>query len=64
MGKKKKIKKSIESIEKRIKEHKEKIGKYEKESGKDYALKEYWKREIEDFEEKKEEQIKKLKKKK
>ena len=45
---KNKIKKSIESFEKRKKEHEEKLKTYE---GKNYSLKEYWEKEIKQFEE-------------
>lgn len=43
---KKKIIKAIESIKKRKTEHEEKLKIYE---GKNYALKEYWKKEIKQF---------------
>ena len=49
MGKKKKIEKSIESFEKRIKEHEKKIEGYKNTDGKNYALIEYWEKEIEKF---------------
>lgn len=60
MGKKKKIKKSIESFDKVIKEHEEKIKEY---TGKNYALIDYWKKEIAQFKKFKEDQEGKLKKK-
>ena len=46
MDKKKRLKK-IESLEKQIEKHKQKINIY---TGKDYALLDYWKKEIERFE--------------
>lgn len=46
---KKKIKKAIESLKKRKKEHEEKLKTYD---GKNYALKEYWEKEIERFDNK------------
>lgn len=49
MGKKKKIMKSIESFEKRIKEHEAKIKEYEESGGKDETLIGYWQEEIERF---------------
>ncbi|MBI2629718.1 hypothetical protein HYW76_01325 [Candidatus Pacearchaeota archaeon] len=49
MGKKKKILKSIDSFEERIKEHEKKIEDYEQAGGKDYSLIEYWEKEIETF---------------
>lgn len=64
MGKKKKIKKSIESYGKRIKEHEEKLKKYGEEGGKNYTLEMYWIKETERFKRFKEEELKKLKKKK
>lgn len=57
MVNKKKIKKSIESLNKQIKEHEEKIEEY---GGKNYALLEYWKKEIEVRKKQKEETSKKL----
>ena len=60
MDKKKKIIKSIESFEKIIKEHEEKISDYKKTSGKDYSLIEYWEDEIERFRKQKEEEEEKL----
>lgn len=60
MGKKKKIIKSIESFEKRIKEHEEKIGDYKKINGKDYSLIEYWEDEIERLRKQKAEEEEKL----
>ena len=57
MGKKKKLKKSIESIELQQRKHQNKIENYK---GKDYTLIPYWKKEIEQLEKKKGEQIDKL----
>lgn len=57
MVNKKKIKKSIESLDKQIKEHEEKIKDY---CGKDYTLLEYWKKEIEVRKKQKEKKLKKL----
>ena len=54
---KKKIKKSIESLEKRKQEHREKIETY---NGKNYALLEYWEKEIKSFDSKVEELKRKL----
>lgn len=50
MADKNKVKKSIESIEKQIEKHKEKIKDYEE---KNYALLEYWEKEIESMEKEK-----------
>jgi len=61
MGDKKKIRKSIESFEKRIEEHKLKIEGY---GGKKDYLKKYWEDEIKVFKRQKEEEEKKLKKRK
>ena len=47
MGRKKKIKKSIESFQKRIEEHEKKKEDYANSGGKDYALLDYWEKEIE-----------------
>ena len=55
MANKNKIKKGIESIEKQIEKHKDKIKDYER---KNYALLEYWEHEIESMEK---ERIKKRK---
>ena len=55
---KKRIKKSIESIEKLIKEHKNKIEEYD---GKKDFLIDYWKKQVEVFEREKEKEKKKLK---
>ena len=49
---KKKIKKSIESLEKQRQEHSAKIEDYD---GKNYALLDYWKKEINSFDNKIEE---------
>lgn len=57
MVSKKKIKKLIESLDKQIKEHKEKIGDY---AGRNYALLEYWEKEIVIRKKQKEENEKKL----
>ena len=59
MGENKKLKKSIESFEKRISEHEDKIEEYE---NKESPLVNYWEKEIKCFKKKKEEQEKKLKK--
>ena len=58
MGRKKRLKKEIDSIERAIVEHKRKAGLY---GGKDYALKEYWEKEIERLKKRKEEREDKLK---
>ena len=50
MADKDKIKKGIESIEKQIEKHRDKIKDYE---GKNYALLEYWEKEIENMEKEK-----------
>jgi len=47
MGWKKKLKKSIESFQKRIEEHEKKKEEYVKSGGKDYSLLGYWEKEIE-----------------
>ncbi len=60
MGKKKKIKKSIESLEKQKKKHEEKIKDYIGSGGKDYSLIEYWEGEVGRFEKEKEKQEEKL----
>ncbi len=62
MGKKKKVEKSIKSFEKQIKKHKEKLRKYIEEKGIDYALIEYWKKEIRLLENQKDKKITKVKK--
>mgnify|MGYP001578861798 CR=1 FL=1 len=54
---KKKIKKSIESLKKQKQEHREKIEDY---NGKNYALLEYWEKEISSFDNKIEELKRKL----
>jgi hypothetical protein len=54
---KKRIKKSIESLKKQKQEHKEKIESY---NGKNYALLEYWEKEINSFNNKIEELKRKL----
>lgn len=61
MGKNKKLKKSIESFEKIIKEHEEKIREYEGEE--DSPLINYWEKEIKNFKKKKEERERELGKK-
>lgn len=58
MGKNKKLKKSIESFEERIREHKRKI---EEDDGKNDFLTNYWEKEIKNFKKKKKEQERKLK---
>ncbi len=60
MAKKKKILKSIESFQKRIDEHKKKIGEY---GGKNEYLIGYWEKEIATFWAQKKEKEDKLKKK-
>jgi hypothetical protein len=60
MGKKKKLIKSIKSFEKQIEKHRQKIREYE---GKDYVLKGYWKKEIEEREKQKKEKEERLRKK-
>jgi len=60
MVSKKKIKKAIESLDRQIREHEEKVKAY---SGKDYTLSEYWKKEIEVRKKQKAEKERKLKKK-
>lgn len=57
---KKKIAKSIESLEKQKEKHKNKIKSYE---GKNYALIEYWEKEINSFDDKIDELKRKLKEK-
>ena len=59
MGKKKKIKKSIKSFEKQIREHEKKMLKY---GGKKDYLKSYRKEEIKGFKKKKERLEKRLRK--
>jgi len=59
MKSKKRIEKSIESFDKLIKEHKEKIEKF---GNKKPWLKDYWEYQIEEFEHQKEKEEKKLKK--
>lgn len=58
MGKNKKLRKSIESFEQRIKEHENKIEEYE--GKEDSPLINYWEKEIKNFKEKREEQKRKL----
>ncbi|MFQ5531509.1 MAG: hypothetical protein ACE5ES_02740 [Candidatus Nanoarchaeia archaeon] len=57
MKSKKGIKKSIESFDKLIEEHKEKIEKFGHEQS---WLKDYWEKQIEEFEKQKEKEEKKL----
>ena len=59
MGIKKKIRKSIEIFDKRIKEHEEKIETYKQSGGVNYALLDYWEKEIETFKKIKEDEEKK-----
>lgn len=59
MGKNKKLRKSIESFEKRIKEHEEKIEGFE---SADSFLKDYWEKEIVHFRKLKQEKEQKLRK--
>ena len=60
MGKSKKIKKSIESFEERIKEHENKIKEYRDKDGRDETLIGYWQEEIERFKRFKKEKEEKL----
>jgi hypothetical protein len=60
MGKKRKIKKSIQSFQKRIEEHEKKIEEY---NGPKKYLIDYWKGEIERFKKQKTEKEEELKKK-
>ncbi len=62
MGKKKKIEKSIDSFEKRIKEHEKKIEDYRNTDGKNYTLIEYWEKEIEKFKKLKEKEQEEIEK--
>lgn len=62
MGKRKKVRKSIESYQKRIEEHEKKIKGYKEGGGRDYALVGYWEKEKEGFEKKKKEEEEKLEK--
>ncbi len=50
MASKKKVEKSIDSLERQIEKHKEKVREY---IGKNYALIEYWEKEIQTMEEEK-----------
>jgi hypothetical protein len=59
MKSKKKIEKSVESFERLIEEHKEKIEKYGNEQP---WLTDYWGKQIEEFEKQKEKEKKKLRK--
>lgn len=62
-NRKKRLKKAIESLEKRRKEHLQKIEEERnKEKNKNYALVDYWEREIKIFELEKEKKQKLLKK--
>jgi len=54
MGKEKRIKKAIESLEKQKETHLEKMNK----EGKNYALKDYWQKEIGKFEREIEKKVK------
>jgi len=60
MGKKRRIKKAIKSLQKRIDEHKQKIKEYE---GKNDYLKPYWEKEIGSLTEEKRKEERKLEKK-
>ncbi len=62
MGTKKKIIKSIESLKRNIKEHREKIEEYKKQDGKNYALIAYWEKETEKREEEVKKELEKLEK--
>jgi len=57
MANKKKIRKSIESYDEKIKEHEEKINHHQDKE--DYIIK-YWEKEIDEFKRKKQEKEKKL----
>ena len=57
MASKKKIKKAIESLEKQIKKHEEKVKSYK---GKNYALIGYWQKEIEERKRQKQKKEEKL----
>ncbi len=57
MANKKKIRKSIESYDEKIKEHEEKINNHQDKE--DYVIK-YWEKEIDEFKRKKQEKEKKL----
>ena len=46
MGQMKKLKKRIDGIAEAIKEHEEKLAKYKLEDGRNYALMDYWEKEI------------------
>ena len=59
MGKKKKLKKSIESLQKQIEIHKEKIKQY---SGPKEFLIDYWQKQIDEFEKQKKKRETKLEK--
>ncbi len=61
MGKNKKLRKSIESFEERIKEHERKIEEYEGEE--DSPIIDYWEKEIKNFKNEKKEREGKLEKK-
>ena len=61
MGKNKKIKKSIKSFGKEINKHEKKLENYK---GKNYALREYWKKEIESMKKQKKKKEEKLDKEK
>ena len=59
MGKKRKIKKGIESYDEQIEKHKQKIAEY---TGTNYALIDYWKKEIERYENEKTKEKRKIEK--
>jgi hypothetical protein len=59
MGKNRKIKKAIQSLQRRIDEHKQKIAEYQ---GKNEFVMKYWEKEIETYEKQKTEKEKRLKK--
>ena len=62
MGERKKIKKKIEGFDRVIKEHEEKVSKYIEEDGRNYALIDYWGREIERYKKAKKSEEDKLEK--
>jgi len=59
MGKKRKIKKAIESLQKRIDEHRKKIEEYD---GANEFIRGYWEKEIKTYEKQKAEKQDKMKK--
>jgi len=61
MDKRKKVERLIEGLERAIRAHKEKLEEYIKSGGKDYALIEYWKKEVRNLENKRNGFVEKLK---